>query len=248
MGGYTQAPTGSGANQLNTITPYDNSLYDTSTGLLNPDGSLNEDYLNFNGAGGQAASNGTGQQALSDAGVASQGASLLGKVSNNSGLSGLGAGLGSTVGLIQGLNSGGVTGDLQAASSAARLASVAGGATGLLSSGAASGLGTAAGAIAAPLALYNAANSWQSGDTGSDALGGLQAGASVGSIFGPVGTLIGGAIGGAVGAASSAFGGGKQDPETQMTYSANAAGSNALQGASPSSSFQYLAGVLDAKK
>lgn len=153
----------------------------------------------------------------------------------------------SALGLYQGLQQGGLTGDATAAANAAKLAGTLGSATGLLSSGAGQALSAAGSYIAAPLALYNLANNWQSGATGSDALQGASAGAAIGSIVPGIGNLIGGLIGGAAGALSSAFGGGKQDPETQNTYAVNAAGTNAASTLSPTQSFQYLAGVMDGK-
>lgn len=71
-----------------------------------------------------------------------------------------------------------------------------------------------AGAIATPLSVYNEVNNWQSGATGTDALGGAESGAALGTAIMPgIGTAIG-AVGGALaGALSSAFGPGKVDPE-----------------------------------
>jgi hypothetical protein len=83
---------------------------------------------------------------------------------------------------------------------------------GLLGSGVS---GTQAlGAVAVPLSLYSEVGNWQSGATGSDALGGAESGAALGTAIMPgIGTAIG-AVGGALaGALSSAFGAGKVDPE-----------------------------------
>lgn len=118
-------------------------------------------------------------------------------------------------------------------------------------------LSTAGGYVLAPLAVYNAANNWKSGATGSDALQGAEAGAAVGSIIPGIGTLIGGLAGGAIGALSSAFGGGATDPETKnwssfinATGGANAtpgAVEAATRGMSPQSAFNLLSGVMDIK-
>jgi hypothetical protein len=116
-------------------------------------------------------------------------------------------------------------------------------------------LGSAAGYLAAPLSLYNFAKTWQSGNTGADALGGAEAGASIGSIIPGIGTVIGGLIGGAVGALSSAFGGGKADPESVSANNLDAvvksSGASTAQVAAtmqnPSTAYQYLAGIMDAK-
>lgn len=117
---------------------------------------------------------------------------------NNNGASipGVGA-AGNALGIYNGIRQGGVQGYGTAAINAGQLAGVG-----------------AAGYLAAPLALYNFANNWQSGATGSDALSGAAAGASVGSIIPGIGTIAGGLIGGAIGAASSAFGPGKKAAET----------------------------------
>ena len=125
-------------------------------------------------------------------------------------------------------------------------------------SGLAGTLGSAAGYVAAPLAVYNAANNWKSGATGSDALQGAEAGAAIGSTIVPgVGTIIGGIAGGLIGAASSAFGGGQTDPETKnwgsfinSTGGANATQAQvnaATQNMSPQSAFNLLTGVMDIK-
>lgn len=180
--------------------------------------------------------------ALQAASLANRNGLLGPSTATNAGL--LGA-AGSGLGIYSGIEQGGVAGYGNAAVSGLRAGSSIANLAG--DSSLAGGLSSAAGYLAAPLSLYNFANNWQSGATGSDALNGAEAGASIGSIVPGIGTAIGAVIGGAVGAISSAFGGGKQDPETQMTYGANAAGGTSLQGQSPGTSFQYLAGVLDAK-
>ena len=128
-----------------------------------------------------------------------------------------------------------------------------GGASG--ASGAASGLAgdatTALGALGAGYGLYNTVNNYQSGATGSDALNGAETGASIGTMFAPgLGTAVGGLLGGAAGALSSAFGGGKNDPETLAWNNvAKQASSNpsVLGSESPSQLYQNLAGMMDAK-
>ena len=167
---------------------------------------------------------------------------------------------GDVLGLYQGIKAGGVTGDLQAGVDAAKIGTLGGQAAGLIGSNTAAAISTSLGAIAAPLALYNFGKTWQSGATGADTLSGLSAGAAVGgavagieagaaagSVVPIVGTAIGALIGAAVGAISSAAGGGKPDPETQMAQALDKAGPNSLVGAPPSASFQYLAGIFDAK-
>ncbi len=181
-----------------------------------------------------------------EAGQAIQGASLVNNLSGaNATISNELGVAGGVLGLANGLKQGGLQGDASAAigglKAGAGVANLAG------DSALGAGLSTAAGYIAAPLSLYDFAKNYQSGATGSDALSGAEAGASIGSIVPGIGTVIGAAIGGVVGAASSAFGGGKNDPETLGTYQANAAGPNAEEGQSAEGSFQYLTGILDAK-
>lgn len=160
---------------------------------------------------------------------------------------------GGALGVYNGINQGGVSGYGSATVGALRAGSSVAGLAG--NSALAGGLSSAAGYLAAPLALYNFGKNWQSGATGSDALNGAEAGAAVGSIIPVVGTAIGALIGGAVGALSSAFGGGKKDPESVAVDNMDAAATTA-QGkqqvqqaltSSPSTAFQYLAGVMDAK-
>lgn len=160
--------------------------------------------------------------------------------------------IGGGLGVYNGLQQGGISGYGGAAVSGLRAGSSVAGLAGDTSL--AGGLSSAAGYLAAPLALYNFGKNWQSGATGSDALNGAEAGAAVGSIIPVVGTAIGALIGGAVGALSSAFGGGKKDPETTMAQSitaasGTAAGQQQAQAAfqTPSTAFQYLSGIMDAK-
>jgi hypothetical protein len=119
-----------------------------------------------------------------------------------------------------------------------------------------SGLSGALGVGGAALGAYNLAENWQSGATGPDALMGAEEGASIGSAVMPgIGTAVGGVLGGAVGAISSAFGGGKPDPETLMgqNYTAQYNSLNPQQQGqlasqmSPAQNFQFLAGIFDAK-
>lgn len=152
--------------------------------------------------------------------------------------------------MYNGIKQGGVAGYGGAAVGGLQLAS---GAEGLLGNASAAGtLGSAAGYVAAPLALYNFANNWQSGKTGSDALQGAEAGAAIGSIVGPFGTLVGGVIGGAAGALSSAFGPGAKDPES-ATFGAYAdayghGGAQAVASATAPQTFQSFAGLMDLRK
>jgi len=157
---------------------------------------------------------------------------------------GYGAGIATDVlGIYSGVKQGGAMGDLTAGVNAAKL----GADTGLLPSE----VGGIAGDIAAPLALYNFAKGWKSGATGSDVLLGAQAGGAIGSIIPGVGTLIGMGVGAAVGAASSLFGPGKQDPETigwdQYAAAYKQHGAAGVTGASPSTNYQMLAGIFDAR-
>lgn len=117
--------------------------------------------------------------------------------------------LASALGIYKGIQQGGVSGYGGAAINATKLGSNLG-----AFGGAGGALGTAAGYAAIPLSLYNEINNWESGNTGSDALGGAATGAAIGSVVPGIGTLIGGLVGGAAGALSSAFGPGKVAPET----------------------------------
>lgn len=118
--------------------------------------------------------------------------------------------------------------------------------------------GQALGYAAIPLDIYNFAQNWQSGATGSDALRGAETGAAIGSVIPGVGTIVGGLVGGAIGALSSAFGGGATDPETSNWNSyikatggatPNAAQMNTIsattQSLPPAAAFNLLTGVMD---
>ena len=118
-------------------------------------------------------------------------------------------------------------------------------------SGLAGDAGTALGALGTGYSLYNEVNNYKSGATGSDALGGAETGAGIGTMIAPgIGTAIGGLLGGAAGALSSAFGGGRPDPETTAWNSiAKSASANPsiLSSESPANLYQNLAGIMDAK-
>ena len=118
-------------------------------------------------------------------------------------------------------------------------------------SGLAGDASTALGALGTGYSLYNEINNYKSGATGSDALGGAETGAGIGTMILPgIGTAIGGLLGGAAGALSSAFGGGRPDPETTAWNSiAKSASSNPsiLSSESPANLYQKLAGIMDAK-
>jgi hypothetical protein len=147
--------------------------------------------------------------------------------------------------IIQGIQQGGVAGYGGAAVNAAALAA---------RTGALGGMSGAIGAVAGPLAgavsLYQFAQNWQSGNTGGDALRGAQTGATIGAVVGPEGALVGAVIGGAVGAISSAFGGGKADPETMALenyapqFNKDPTIASSLTAAQ---NMTMLAGVFDAK-
>lgn len=147
--------------------------------------------------------------------------------------------------IISGIQQGGVAGYGGAAVNAAALASRTG-ALGSLSGT----VGAVAGPLAGAISLYDFVQGWQSGATGADALRGAQTGATIGSVVPGVGTLIGAGIGAAVGAISSAFGGGRADPETMglnnyvPQYTKNPAIAAQLN---PAQNYQLLAGVFDAK-
>lgn len=147
--------------------------------------------------------------------------------------------------IISGIQQGGVEGYGGAAINTAALAAR----TGAL--GSMSGtVGAVAGPLAGAISLYEFAKNWQSGATGSDALAGAQTGATIGAIAGPMGALVGAGIGAAVGALSSAFGGGKADPETMglnnyvPQFNKNPQIASMLN---PAQNYQLLAGVFDAK-
>ncbi len=176
---------------------------------------------------------------------------LLGGAKISGVSSGVGYGL-NALGIYSGLQQGGVAGDTTAAVSAAQLANHALTNSGVISGAAGGAIGSALSVAGIGLDLYNEVKSYQSGATGSDALSGLQTGAAIGSLFGPLGTVIGGALGAAGGAIASAFGGGKNDAESLTGNNIDAAVANGSVNAAaalapPSTAFQYLAGVMDAK-
>lgn len=150
---------------------------------------------------------------------------LYGSLAGNKLIGQYGAGLGNLLGIYSGIQQGGVGGYGGAAVNAAQLGSAVG------AFGDASGaIGNAAGYAAIPLALYNEVNSWESGATGKDALGGASTGAAIGTAVLPgIGTAIGALLGGAAGALSSAFGPGRKDPETSAFDKYVAAYHNALK-------------------
>lgn len=195
------------------------------------------------------------QQATAVGSLAARGAGLLG--ADTAAAKNVLGDVGNITGIISGFEQGGVGGYLGAGANAAELTA---------NLGAGSEIGGIAAEVAPPLvaadSIYNFANEWQSGKTGSDALAGAEAGAStgaaIGSIVPGVGTLIGGiagaVIGGAVGALSSAFGGGATDPETKnwQSFIDATGGANATpaqvakyQNMPPQSAFNLLAGVMD---
>lgn len=158
--------------------------------------------------------------------------------------------------IISGIQQGGVAGYTGAGINTAALAGRIGAQaaqSGLISQGAgqvAGEIGAVAGPLAGAYSLYNFAKNWQSGATGSEALQGAATGATIGAIGGPIGALAGAVIGGAVGAISSAFGGGRADPETMgLNNYAPAFNKNPAIAASltPAQNYQMLAGVFDAK-
>jgi hypothetical protein len=155
--------------------------------------------------------------------------------------------LGNVLGIYNGIKQGGVAGDAGAAINAAKLGSSLG-----AFGGASSAVGDIAGYAAIPLDLYNEINSWESGNTGADALAGAQTGAAIGSVIPGVGTLIGGLVGGAAGALSSAFGPGRVDPEnknfegfTQAYNKASSPQQKADIAASVQDPYTALAGMFD---
>lgn len=157
--------------------------------------------------------------------AASNAGRLYGSLAGNKLIGQYGAGLGNLLGIYNGLQQGGVAGYGGAAVNAAQLGSMAG-----MFGDASSAIGNAAGYAAIPLSLYNEVNSWESGATGKDALGGASTGAAIGTAVLPgIGTAIGALLGGAAGALSSAFGPGRKDPETSMFDKYNELYHNALK-------------------
>lgn len=169
-------------------------------------------------------------------------AKLYGNLSGDSALStGAGAAM-NGLGIYSGLQQGGWQGDTRAAASGMQLAG------GLLGS---SALSDAGGAMLIPLDLYNEIQSYQSGNTASDAMSGAETGAAIGSVIPVVGTAVGGIVGGALGALASAFGPGETDPETQnvqhlIDYTgANAQQNNPNAAESVQNPYLQLAGLMD---
>lgn len=179
----------------------------------------------------------------SNLGLFGTGSSQVGAAASTAG--GLAADVANLGNIIQGIQQGGVTGYGGAAVNAAALASRTG-ALGSLSGT----VGAVAGPLAGAISLYEFAKNWQSGSTGADALSGAETGATIGAVAGPVGALAGAVIGGAVGAISSAFGGGRADPETMALnnyapqYNKNPSIASQLN---PAQNYQLLSGVFDAK-
>lgn len=149
--------------------------------------------------------------------------------------------------IYTGIQSGTPLGYTSAAVNAAEL----GMQTGLITGTAATVAGEYLPGIGDALALYQFGRSWVSGDTGGDALRGAQAGATIGtSIMPGVGTVVGAAIGAAAGAVSSAFGGGRADPETMaLNNYAPQFNKDPRIGSmlNPAQNFQLLSGIMDAK-
>lgn len=220
-----------------------------------PSSTLASNSTGFNSAGGEAAAGGPNSLSPvgADIGLANSAMGLTNQVSKATGngqaistsqgtVGGTLADAGLALGIYGGIEKGGVSGYGQSAIDATKLASNAG----LLPSA----VGSAAGYIAAPLTLYNEIESWQSGATGKDALGGAETGAAIGSIVPGIGTALGAVIGGAAGALSSVFGGGKVDPEnasfngyTTAYNKAGANGSAVAQGVQDP--YTVLAGMFD---
>src|SRR5205807_1104822 len=159
----------------------------------------------------------------------------------SSGLSNTVGALGDIAGIYTGIQRGDAVGYIQAGADVINLAGAAGYDTGVA--------GEIAGPVGAALAVYNFAENYQSGRTGSDTAMGAEAGAAVGSVIPGIGTVVGAVIGGVIGAASSAFGPGAKDPEDvtfgKYTQAFNKGGANAVAGAPPNATFQALAGLFD---
>lgn len=200
--------------------------------------------------GGIASGTPTG---YANAGLSAGGlAARNGLLGSNTGAIGSGlAEAGSALGIYSGLQQGGIAGDATAAISAGKLATEAGALGG--TSGA---LGSALPFAGLALGAYDfATQDTKSGATGADALGGAETGAEAGSAFGPLGTVIGGVVGAVGGAIASAFGPGEIDPENVNWNNFVGAynklnttqQSQMLSQVNPSSSYQLLAGVMDAK-
>jgi hypothetical protein len=205
-----------------------------SNGLGAGMGALNlAQGLNKGGVGGYLQAAGGANKLLNSAGV-------------NTGSTGSAIGAaGNALGIYNGIQRGGVAGYGSAAVNAGQLAENAG-----LISGS-STVGQAIPVVGAALSVYNFANNWQSGNTGSDAMNGAEAGAAVGSVVPGIGTAIGAVIGGAVGALTSAFGPGETDPETagvqNVINATSANGNNPAVAASVQNPYLSLTGLFDDK-
>jgi len=165
---------------------------------------------------------------------------------------------GSALGAYQGFESGTPTGEAQGALDLGRLGLQGAVESGAMDAATAGPWMQGLGYAAIPLDLYNFGKNWQSGNTGSDAMQGAETGAAIGSVLPGIGTLIGGLVGGAAGALSSAFGGGRHDPESDELHNLSGEYSqlynqspqeaqSALSTLSPSQDYQLLAGAMDAK-
>jgi hypothetical protein len=165
---------------------------------------------------------------------------MYGNLTGNANLNTGATGALDALGIYQGINQGGWQGDTRAAASGAQLAGVATGDSALSSVG---------GGLLIPLDLYNEVNSYQSGNTASDAMSGAETGAAVGSVVPVIGTAVGALAGGALGALASAFGPGEKDPETYASQNViNATSSNQNNpevAASAQNPYLDLAGLMD---
>lgn len=180
------------------------------------------------------------------AGAAKLGSSLGLFGSSSQGIGQAAGAVGAGLSIYSGIASGTTEGYTKAGLGAAQLAA----SSGILGS-AGSVVGEYASVVGAGLAVYDAVESYQSGKSGSDAMQGASAGAAVGTAIAPgIGTLIGGAIGGIVGGIASAFGPGAMDPEN-VTWDNYAAAYDkdpkSVQGATPSQTYQSLAGIFDSR-
>lgn len=217
------------------------------TGLIQQMPSTTGTTVNALGAGSgalnlaQGISRGGAGGALQAAGGANRLANSAGYGTGSTGQA-IGA-ASNALGIYNGINKGGVAGYGSAAVNAGQLAEN----MGAISSS--SALGEAIPVAGAALSVYNFANNWKSGSTGSDAMNGAAAGAAIGSIVPGIGTAIGAVIGGAVGALSSAFGGGAVDPESSgvqnVINATSQAGNNSAVAAQTQNPYLGMAGLFD---
>ena len=167
-------------------------------------------------------------------------AKMYGNLTGNANLNTGATGALDALGIYQGINQGGWQGDTRAAASALQGAGLASDSSGLSDIG---------GGLLIPLDLYNEINSYQSGNTASDAMSGAETGAAVGSVVPVIGTAVGALAGGALGALASAFGPGEKDPETYASQNLiNATSSNQNNpyvAASAQNPYLDLAGMMD---